>query len=206
MSLKDKIKRLIEKSADENLWYQYTKEKTTTLGSWAGVTVERLPRMTFENVTNLTSIFAKMPNLKRVEFYIDAKNCTNFNQLFQGSGSLEYVKGINTSKAINVIDMFYQCTSLKTIEDPLDFSSQTSVGGVFGACNSLEDVRIVEGSIKKTFYFTQSSKLTAESIQSIIDGLATVETAQTLTLHKDVKAKLTQTQLDTITGKNWSLA
>jgi hypothetical protein len=50
----------------------------------------------------------------------------------------------------------------------------------------------------------QSSKLSATSVQSIIDGLATVETAQTLTLAKAIV--LTDTQKATINAKGWTLA
>jgi hypothetical protein len=46
--------------------------------------------------------------------------------------------------------------------------------------------------------------LTAESIQSIIDGLATVTTAQTLTLNKAIV--LTDEQKATINAKGWTLA
>ena len=67
-------------------------------------------------------------------------------------------------------------------------------------------IKFVEKSIKASIAFAQSSLLSDESIQSIIDGLATVETAQTLTLHADVKAKLTDEQIAQITIKNWSLA
>ena len=52
-----------------------------------------------------------------------------------------------------------------------------------------------------------SRNLTPETIQSIIDGMAdlTGATAQTLTFHKDVGAKLTDAQKATITAKNWTL-
>lgn len=65
-----------------------------------------------------------------------------------------------------------------------------------------------EGEIGNSIDLLHSSKLSDSSIQNIIDSLAdlTGTTAQTLTFHADVKAKLTQTQLDTITSKNWNLA
>jgi hypothetical protein len=49
----------------------------------------------------------------------------------------------------------------------------------------------------------QSSKLTSESVQSIINGLATVTTAQTLTLNKAIA--LTDEQKATIQTKGWTL-
>ena len=49
----------------------------------------------------------------------------------------------------------------------------------------------------------RSSKLSAESVQSIIDGLAIVGTAQTLTLHSSIV--LTDEQKAQISSKNWTL-
>jgi hypothetical protein len=77
---------------------------------------------------------------------------------------------------------------------------------MFIGCFELREIRFIEGCLLYAPNFEHNDKLSAESIQSIIDGLATVETAKTLTLHADVKAKLTEQQLATITGKNWNLA
>jgi hypothetical protein len=52
----------------------------------------------------------------------------------------------------------------------------------------------------------KSPVLSDESIQSIVDGLAPITNTKTLTLHADVKAKLTNEQLTTITNKKWSVA
>ena len=72
---------------------------------------------------------------------------------------------------------------------------------------SLEYIRFAANSIKLNITFRQSAKLTTESVQSIIDGLAdlTGSSAQTLTLHATVGAKLTDEQKATITAKNWAL-
>jgi hypothetical protein len=70
----------------------------------------------------------------------------------------------------------------------------------------LEDIQFVENTIRFSTSFAHCNLLSDKSVQSIINGLAAVGTTQTLTLHADVKAKLTQTQLDTITSKNWNLA
>ena len=67
-------------------------------------------------------------------------------------------------------------------------------------------IEFVAETIKVSISFINVNLLSAESIQSVIDGLATVTTAQTLTLNATVKAKLTEEQLATITNKNWNLA
>ena len=79
---------------------------------------------------------------------------------------------------------------------------------MFYHCYALKNISFVAGCIKKSISFAQSDKLTDESIQSIIDGLAdlTGQTAQTITFHPDVKNKLTEEQIASVTSKNWNIA
>ena len=118
----------------------------------------------------------------------------------------EIVLNFSTKNIKAYTRAFSGCTALKKINGVLDFSFATDVRNMFENCNSLEEMRFEPNTLSLSISLANSSLLTSESIQSVIDGLATVTTAQTLTLHADVKAKLTQTQLDTITGKNWNLA
>lgn len=101
---------------------------------------------------------------------------------------------------------FQNRKKLKEIRTIIDASNCTSFGNYGLDCPKLETIRFVENTIKYTLSMPSASLLSDESIQSIIDGLATVETAQTLKLNNNVIAKLTETQLATITGKNWTLA
>ena len=125
----------------------------------------------------------------------------------------EYLKHItlhiDTSEVLNMSTIFAGLRALEVIDgDPLDFSSATNVNNVFGDCVSLKEVRFKINSIKISFQIHYPNNLSDASIQSLIDGLAdlTGATSQTLTLHKDVKAKLTEEQISTITNKNWTLA
>jgi hypothetical protein len=206
----EKVKQLIDKAEDENLWYQVT-TNTKKIGTFfADSKIERLPRINFSVLTSLSYAFQNVL-IKRIDDYMDTQNCTNFNSVFSRCKQLEYVKGINLSSATLVNACFANCTALKTIEEPIDYSylsvnsTENSIYMFYNA-TALETIRIKPESIKKHFVLAHTSVLTPESIQSIIDGLAYVETAQTLTLHADVKAKLTETQLATITNKNWNLA
>ena len=130
----------------------------------------------------MVSTFAQAKKLEEIVLNFSTKNIKDYTQAFSG------------------------CTALKKINGVLDFSFATNVRYMFDNCNSLEEMRFEPNTLSLSISLPNSSKLTNESIQSIIDGLATVTTAQTLTLRADVKARLTQTQLDTITGKNWNLA
>ena len=125
--------------------------------------------------------------LKKIVLNLDTSKCTNFSYAF------------NYLKALETID-----------GQPLDFGAISNVNSmlnVFVGCITLKSFRVVANSIKYNFNIGNSSLLDAETIQSIIDGLAdlTGSTAQTLTLHATVGGKLTDEQKATITAKNWTL-
>lgn len=92
----------------------------------------------------------------------------------------------------------------------MDISESTNNGLAFNMNYALKEVRFVPLCINKNISFNHSSQLSDVSIQSIIDGLAdlTGQTAQTLSVHKDVKAniKANEEWLTAITSKNWTLA
>lgn len=101
---------------------------------------------------------------------------------------------------------FYYSSSLRKIIGEIDFSNATDTTQGFMNLDSLEEIRVKKGTLKFSTSFAQSSKLSDASRQSIIDGLATVSTAQTLTFHKTVYGKLTEEQKAQATSKNWTLA
>lgn len=156
--------------------------KVKTLGNpFKGCSnLESIGQFDVSSATSLPS-FADSTNLKSIDFVNSTSKVTNFSELFNGKTALETVKGLDLSSATNVSNMFLGCSNLK-------------------------NVTFVENSIKISFNLGDSLLLTDESIQNLINGLATVTTQQTLTLHTDVKAKLTDEQNNTITSKNWKVA
>ena len=114
---------------------------------------------------------------------------------------------LDTSKGMNFGSMFSYCNNLTTIPQ-LDTSKGINFTRMFFSCVSLENIVFVASSIKKSISFSDSNKLTVESIHSIINGLAdlTGQTAQTITFHSDVKTKLTEEQIASATSKNWNIA
>jgi len=62
---------------------------------------------------------------------------------------------------------------------------------------------VLPNSIKSSISIPSSPNLSVDTKQSIIDGLATVETAQTLTLNSAIV--LTDEQKATIETKGWTL-
>lgn len=137
----------------------------------------------------------------RIDFYI-GNPFANHNSFLRNTRNLKYVKGINTSNSTDIRLMFAS-SAIETIEEPLDISKVTNTTNTF-ACDNLTEIRFVSGTIKISIDFSRCSKLSAQSIQSIIDGLATVTTAQTLTLNSTIV--LTDEQKASITAKGWTLA
>ena len=151
---------------------------------------------TFYNCHNLTTI----PQL-------DTSNGKDFSGMFYSCHNLTTIPQLDTSNGTNLRVMFYNCRNLTTIPQ-LDTRKNTNFSNTFDHCCTLKNISFVAGCIKKSINFLQSNKLTNESIQSIIDGLAdlTGQTAQTITFHTTVKNKLTEEQIASATSKNWNIA
>lgn len=203
-TVNEKVEQLIDKAELENAMYMLSVGLERLQINYE-TDIEVFPRLNLKKCKYFSAQYMK--KLKRIDYYLNTENLVNSNSVFKGCEALEYIKGINTSKVSgnnSAMNMFYACRSLKTIEEPLDFSLVSILNNPFGLCEALENVCFVPESLKCTFTISYSSKLSAESIQSIIDGLATVETAQTLTLNSAIT--LTDEQKATINAKGWTLA
>lgn len=161
--------------------------------------------------------FNNSRNLKSIKLISeDQSNVIQFNHTFRCTddklATLEVVDLTDFNKRFNYIqETFRWQAKLRSIFGAIDLSActtSTQVSNAFWLCYALEDIEFVPGTIMVSLYFKDSSLLTDASIQSIIDGLAdlTGATTQTLTLHTNVVAKLTDAQKATITAKNWTLA
>ena len=130
----------------------------------------------------------------------------NFANMFENC-SMTTIPQLDTSKGKSFKSMFGYCVNLTTIPQ-LDTSNGTNFTDMFVLCHALKNISFVAGCIKKSIWFARSDKLTDESIQSIIDGLAdlTGQTAQTITFHTTIKNKLTEEQIASATSKNWNIA
>ena len=158
-------------------------------------------------VTNLDRCFYKTSGMKKVTVKgNNNENVINFTFAFRQSIDLETIDLTKYKvKPGNASYMFGQSKNLKEILGELDFSECTNTNYAFYSCNELVTVTPKANTIKISIDFAQSSKLSAASIQSIINGLATVTAAQTLTLHSTVSGALTDDQMSQILTKNWSV-
>lgn len=195
----EKVEQLIDKAEDENLWVNHM----DNFSFWK-YTGSKLPRLNIEKInakTDFGSFFREASNLESVDFYIDAKNATSFYFTFAYDKKLTRIKGVNTSKATTLTGAFRN-TGLITIEEPLNFSSATAVDGVFEDSVALKDILFVPETIKRSIKIP-SPVLSNESKDSIINGLAYVETAQTLTVPKN--AGFTAEHKATAQSKGWTV-
>ena len=130
-------------------------------------------------VTNCYSMFCGCSSLQSL--YLDMPNCENF----------EF--------------SFYDCKSLHTVEI-VDVRKAKSLE--FGYCRELQNITCVEELPKCGISFSNSSKLTLESVTNIITHLPdlSVESSKTLTLHSTTKALLTEALIAEATNKNWIIA
>ena len=197
----EKVERLIDKAVFSKYYYEWSETTTTlSLKGWSG---ETIPLINPINATGLV-YFLQDSQIEYIDFYINAVNCTTLHSAFYGCTKLKWIVGINTSACKTAPSLFRLCSMLETIQEPLDYSSMTNNASGFEGCIALKNIRFVPETIKLPITIP-SAVLSDESIQSIIDGLATVETAQTLTLHSEVGAKLTDEQLLIIASKNWEV-
>lgn len=163
-----------------------------------------------QNVTSylLTSIFENTSGLKRVVLKGNPEGILmGFRSSFSDSADLEEldVSGLT----FNVQDFLYtfnQCKKLKRIIGELDFSSATNTSGTFNSCETLEEVRLKKESLKMSLSVGACPLLSDASANSVLGGLAYVETAQTLTMHRNVFNRLTEEQKAQATSKNWTIS
>ena len=112
---------------------------------------------------------------------------------------------------LNITNMnrcFENRISLREILGEFDVTNCTTLGSIAARCYALQTIRFKAGTIHKSLDLSASPLLTDDTIQNLIDGLAdlTGGTAQTLTLHATVGAKLTDTQKTAASAKNWTIS
>ena len=150
----------------------------------------------------VTTVYQMFMNSKIKEIpELDFNNITNMS-FFATHSAVEKIKIKNTGKANDVQFAFYNIKKCQEIS-LLDFTSVTNAKSTFKYSTSIKELRFVKNSIHISISFEDQMLLSTESVQSIIDGLATVTTAQTITFHKDIA--LTDEQKQTINEKGWTL-
>lgn len=128
--------------------------------------------------------------------------------MFYGCKNLTTIPQLDTSNGTNFSDMFNGCENLASVPQ-LDISNGTSFEHMFTNCRKLENITFI-GSINGNIDFSPCTKLTYESVKSILTACSNT----TNTNAKTLKFKLTLTDqnseltdlIATCTSKGWTIS
>ena len=162
--------------------------------------------------TDATSMFESSQvrkNISQVGVKIDFSKATHLNYVFRDSYFTE-LGVLDFSNADYLTGVFQLCTGLKTVEKLILSSTKLQgLSNAFNYCSSLENITI-EGYIRYNgVSFASSSKLTHDSLMSIITALydysGTGETYKII-LGSTNLGKLTDEEKEQIARKGWTVS
>lgn len=168
--------------------------------------LKTVPNLDTKNCLNFEKMFSSCRSLEAIP-ELDTSNGTNFSYMFYACANITTIPKINTSNNTNFTSMFYNCSKLITILE-IDTSKGTSFSSMFDGCRELENITFV-GTINKSISLSSSTKLTHDSLMSIINALADkIGQSGTfkLTIGATNVAKLTTEELEIIGAKGWTYA
>ena len=167
------------------------------------------PQHNITPVGDAGSIFqnCKITNLKEIleknNVTLDFSGVTAAAYPFQHSS----ITHIGTLDCRNMSNMGYILNNAQLVESVdkiiLKEDGSQSFGNIaFTFARSLKEIRF-EGAIGQSLSFIHCNSLSSDSVQDIIDHLATVTTAQTITFHSSIT--LADSQKEIIKNKGWTL-
>ena len=154
--------------------------------------------------TSYYNVLANRKGLKKFKLISPVISNVNGLNMFQNCQDLEEIDFTDAHLKFSTMQqMFYGCKKLKRIDGDLDLSLCTNIDNAFVWPEHLKEIRFAEGSIKISISFSWCRSLSAESVQSIIDGLATVTETKTVTFNSAVT--VTPEQIAAAQAKNWTV-
>ena len=158
------------------------------------------------NVINMNNMFKYCYKLANIDLSkIDFKSVISANHMFN-SVALKTIDLSNkdTGKLMDVNHMFYNLGETESIKlNNCNFEKVTNAKNFIGLAGKL--VTFIPPKNIKTSITINASKLSNESINLIIENLATVTTSQVLTLGTELIAKMSEEQMASIIDKNWTV-
>lgn len=186
-----------------------------------------------EEALTLGNIYSRAAFNVGSELVIEAPEATSISGAFQNSTGLAKVTLKGVSKRGNSLNscssafrgseleevnlqgkyvlpknasyMFMDALKLKRVNCGAGFtlSSATNITGMFSGCVSLEYVQFKENTIAKAISFEDSPRLSESCVRLIAYGLASVSSAQTVTINSAVNVPDNIKNL--ISSKGWTL-
>ena len=177
---------------------------------WNDVTFN--PKNSMQNITLANAMFGSsqitdlQAILDKCNVVFNFSNCNNFVNMINGS-SITRLGVINTNSSSQLTNAFYDGQKLKTIDKLILSSTGTQTfSSTFYNCKALENI-VIEGVIGNSLDIRYSTKLTHDSLMSIINALkdySANQGAHTLTIGDVNIAKLTKEEINLIESKGWN--
>ena len=138
---------------------------------------------------------------------LDVSNGKYFGNMFDNCYKLSTIPQLDTSKGTSFNYMFSYCYDLRTISS-LNLSKGDDFGAMFFQCNDLIDITLV-GSVSATIDFSPCSKLSYNSIKSILTACSNTTNTNSKTVSfsrtiVDQSQELTNL-VASCTEKGWSV-
>ena len=156
-------------------------------------------RMMFNDCTSFTSLDLSNFNTSKV---------TDMDSMFFYCISLTSLNlsNFDTNSTIDIGSMFKYCKHLTSLDiSSFDFSNTKYIKHIFAFCDSLSNLKF--GKNLKISIDLSDCPLTYESVLSVIDGLAELETneLQNIWLSEETYDMLTAEDIKKATDKNWKI-
>lgn len=203
-TVEEKVEQLVEKAEIEKHIYNASLLKENCQHEFRHWSAKKLPKTNYIKSIYF-NLFAANSSIETIDYYLDWQGGGNFVSAFENTPNLKTIVGVNTAKASSVSSLFNK-SGIVSIQEPFDFSNiiNSASMSAFTTAHALVDLRIVPETWKWGTTVA-SGVLSAESIQSIIEGLAPVATTQTIKFASNISASLTIEQLTQINAKNWNV-
>ncbi len=167
---------------------------------------------------------------ENTEYTLNLPSCTKMESAFNNIVNLTKItfRNLNENKSFSIQRAFFGCRELEEIDFGIEHMLLNSFNSAFSNCYKLkrvigcldtydceessitlvnvyelEEIRFVDETIHANFNIRNSAKLSAESVDSIINGLEIVGKATTITFN--VAVTLTDEQKAAISDKGWTL-
>lgn len=176
-----------------------------------------------QNTASLTAVdtmYTNCSNLEEVQLF-DTSNVKYFDFMVKDCPKLRIFPQFDMSNAIGVSYLFHNCSSLSAIPllnwtnvtathtwegglDPLITGTANNTTNTFVGCTALKDLGGFEG-LAISLDLSDSSEITLQSIENVVNYAATVTDGQIITLHPTAYARVTDSVKAKATEKGWSI-
>lgn len=173
-------------------------------------TVTEMPMFDTSEMTDMSYMFYKCPNLTSVPLF-DTSKVTDMNYMFGYCINLTSVPQLDTSKCEIMSNMFYNCHNLTTVP-LLDATHVIEMYSIFEECGKLTNIGGFknlgrESLLSTSWAFTGCPNITRESLLNIFNNLydraSAGYTVKELKFEKAVEEKLTYSDIAIATNKGW---